>query len=32
VLIWRYFRRGGGWPMLKMMNEPMAEHDHAVTG
>jgi uncharacterized membrane protein YraQ (UPF0718 family) len=32
VLIWRYFRRGGGWPMLKMMNEPMAEHDHALTG
>jgi uncharacterized membrane protein YraQ (UPF0718 family) len=32
VLIWRYFRRGGGWGMLKMMNEPMGEHDHAVTG
>ncbi len=31
VLIWRYFRRGGGWPMLKMMNEPMTEHDHALT-
>jgi hypothetical protein len=29
VLIWRYFRRGGGWPMLKMMNEPMGEHAHA---
>ena len=28
VLIWRYFRRGGGWPMLKMMNEPMGEHEH----
>jgi uncharacterized membrane protein YraQ (UPF0718 family) len=26
VLIWRYFRRGGGWSMLKMMNEPMGEH------
>jgi uncharacterized protein len=26
VLIWRYFRRGGGWAMLKMMNEPMGEH------
>jgi len=25
VLIWRYFRRGGGWPMLRMMNEPMEE-------
>jgi len=24
--IWRYFRRGGGWSMLKMMNEPMGEH------
>jgi uncharacterized protein len=23
VLLWRYFRRGGGWSMLKMMNEPM---------
>ena len=30
VLIWRYFRRGGGWPMLRMMNEPMDEHDHAA--
>jgi uncharacterized membrane protein YraQ (UPF0718 family) len=30
VLLWRYFRRGGGWPMLRMMNEPMgAEHGHA---
>jgi uncharacterized protein len=29
VLIWRYFRRGGGWPMLRMMDEPMGEHDHA---
>ena len=27
VLLWRYFRRGGGWSMLKMMNEPM-EHGH----
>jgi len=26
VLLWRYFRRGGGWGMLKMMNEPMGEH------
>jgi len=32
VLIWRYFRRGGGWSMLKMMNEPMGEHDHAHHG
>jgi len=28
VLVWRYFRRGGGWAMLKMMDKPMA-HDHA---
>jgi hypothetical protein len=35
LLIWRYFRRGGGWAMLKMMDEPMsgaddhhAHHDH----
>jgi uncharacterized membrane protein YraQ (UPF0718 family) len=28
-LTWRYFRRGGGWAMLKMMNEPMSDaHDH----
>jgi uncharacterized membrane protein YraQ (UPF0718 family) len=26
VLVWRYFRRGGGMPMLRMMNTPMAEH------
>jgi uncharacterized protein len=29
LLVWRYFRRGGGWSMLRMMNEPMAGHDHA---
>jgi uncharacterized protein len=28
VLVWRYFRRGGGWSMLKMMNEPMEHHHH----
>jgi uncharacterized membrane protein YraQ (UPF0718 family) len=29
VLVWRYFRRGGGLAMLRMMNRPMAhEHDH----
>src|SRR5207248_5482471 len=28
TLVWRYFRRGGGLGMLKMMNEPMGEHDH----
>ncbi len=31
ALVWRYFRRGGGWAMLRMMNEPMGEghHGHA---
>jgi len=32
LLLWRYFRRGGGVRMLKMMNAPMAhahEHGHA---
>jgi uncharacterized protein len=29
LLIWRYFRRGGGWAMLKMMDKPMGDgHDH----
>jgi uncharacterized protein len=28
LLVWRYFRRGGGLRMLKMMNAPMA-HEHA---
>jgi hypothetical protein len=27
MLIWRYFRYGGGWAMLKAMNEPMEKHD-----
>ena len=27
MLLWRYFRRGGGWHMLRMMNKPM-DHDH----
>jgi uncharacterized membrane protein YraQ (UPF0718 family) len=27
VLLWRYFRRGGGLAMLRMMNRPM-EHSH----
>jgi uncharacterized membrane protein YraQ (UPF0718 family) len=26
VLVWRYFQRGGGWAMLRMMNKPMGEH------
>jgi uncharacterized membrane protein YraQ (UPF0718 family) len=30
VLVGRYFRKGGGIPMLRMMNKPMGEpHDHA---
>jgi len=28
LLVWRYFRRGGGWSMLKMMEEPM-DHSHS---
>src|SRR3989441_3032336 len=28
LLVWRYFRRGGGLRMLKMMNAPMG-HEHA---
>ena len=28
VLVWRYFRRGGGLAMLKMMDEPMGGHEH----
>jgi uncharacterized protein len=29
LLVWRYFRRGGGLEMLKIMNAPMAaEHAH----
>jgi hypothetical protein len=28
VLVWRYFRRGGGMAMLKMMDTPMDEHAH----
>ena len=32
ALIWRYFHRGGGWAMLKMMNEPMGEGHHAHAG
>jgi uncharacterized membrane protein YraQ (UPF0718 family) len=29
TLVWRYFARGGGLKMLKMMNEPMAAgHEH----
>jgi uncharacterized protein len=28
-LVWRYFRQGGGLPMLRMMNKPMASPHHA---
>jgi uncharacterized membrane protein YraQ (UPF0718 family) len=28
LLVWRYFRRGGGWAMLKMMDKPMGDHHH----
>jgi uncharacterized membrane protein YraQ (UPF0718 family) len=31
ALVWRYFRRGGGLAMLRMMNRPMA-HDHGGHG
>ena len=27
ALVWRYFRYGGGWKMLRMMDEPM-HHGH----
>ena len=32
TLVWRYFRRGGGMPMLRMMNTPLSAengHEHA---
>ena len=28
ALVWRYFRRGGGLAMLRMMNQPAHEHAH----
>jgi uncharacterized protein len=28
-LVWRYFRRGGGWEMLRTMNEPLDDEHHA---
>ena len=27
ALVWRYLRYGGGWKMLRMMDEPM-HHGH----
>src|SRR5207244_2734458 len=32
VLVWRYFRRGGGWAMLKLMNVPIEAGQHAHHG
>jgi uncharacterized membrane protein YraQ (UPF0718 family) len=32
VLVWRYFRRGGGLRMLRVMNRPMAEGHAAHVG
>jgi len=32
ALVWRYFRRGGGFAMLRMMNEPMGDAPHAHHG
>jgi uncharacterized membrane protein YraQ (UPF0718 family) len=32
LLLWRYFTAGGGWKMLRMMNEPMSGHDHCHHG
>ncbi len=32
ALVWRYFRRGGGWAMLRMMDRPMADGHHAQAG
>jgi uncharacterized membrane protein YraQ (UPF0718 family) len=29
ALLWRYFRRGGGWAMLRAMNVPMSGEHHA---
>ena len=30
TFVWRYFRWGGGWAMLKMMNKPIGEGHQAV--
>ena len=32
LLLWRYFTAGGGWRMLRMMNDPMSGHDHCHHG
>jgi uncharacterized protein len=31
VLVWRYFKYGGGLKMLRMMNKPMSDDHHAET-
>ena len=30
ALVWRYFRRGGGLAMLRMMNRPSGERAHSA--
>ncbi len=32
ALVWRFFRRGGGFAMLRVMNKPMSEPHHAHVG
>jgi len=32
ALIWRYFRRGGGWAMLRQMNAPLGDAPHVHAG
>ena len=32
VLLWRYFRYGGGFRMLRMMDEPIAHGAHGDAG
>ncbi len=27
LLLWRYFRRGGGWQTLEMMNKPRQDNE-----
>jgi uncharacterized protein len=31
LLVWRYFRDGGGLAMLRMMNRPAGEHSHGTS-
>jgi len=32
LLIWRYFGRGGGWAMLKLMNTTMGDYHQQPHG